>query len=87
MLLMRGHITSESSVGIGICVTVFRVLRRTESGIYRYKININVEILKGKVNRNVGNSSEDGVYKLIVVWRVEVGIFWKVWHLIGTFLF
>ena len=39
------------------------------------------------ISRNVSNSSEDGVCKLIVVWRVEVGIFWKVWHLIGTFCF
>jgi hypothetical protein len=66
---------------------VFTVLRKTESEICRYKININVEILKGKVSINVGNSSEDGVCVFLVVWCIEAGIFWKVWHLIGTFCF
>jgi len=84
---MRVYITGENSLGIGICITVFTVLRRTESGIYRYKININVEILKGKVSINMGNSPEDGVYKFIVIWCIEGGIFWKVWYLSWTSLF
>ena len=50
-------------------------------------MNINVEILKDNVSINVGNSSEDGVYKFIVVWRIEVRFFWKVWRSSGTFLF
>ena len=44
-------------------------------------------MLKGKVSRNVGNSSEDGVYNFIVVWLIEVGNFWKVWCSSGTFSF
>jgi hypothetical protein len=44
-------------------------------------------MLKGKVSINVGNSSEDGVYKFIVVWCIEGGNFCKVWCLSGTFWF
>jgi hypothetical protein len=44
-------------------------------------------MLEGKVSRNVGNSSEDGVYKFIVVWCIEGGNFCKVWRLSGTFWF
>jgi hypothetical protein len=47
--------------------TVFIFLRKTGSEICRYKINSNVEMLKGKVSINVGNSSEDGVYNFLVV--------------------
>ena len=49
-------------------------------------MDINVEMLKCKVSRNMGNSSEDGEYKLVVVWCIEGGILCKVWRLIWTFL-
>jgi len=67
--------------------TVLIFLRKTESVIYRYKINNNVELLKSKVSRNVGNSSEDSVFNFILVWLIEVGNFWKIWRSSGTFSF
>ena len=68
--------------------TVFLFLRKTGSEIYRCKINSSVEMFKGKVGRNMNNSSEDGVCKFIVVWRIEGGNnCWKVWRSSGTFLF
>jgi hypothetical protein len=59
------------------CVYIFR---KTGSAIYRYKINSNVEMLKDEVNINVGNSSEDDVYKFIVGWLIDGGNLWKVWR-------
>ena len=34
-------------------------------------------MLKGKISRSIGDSSEDGLYKFIVVLPVECGIFSK----------
>jgi hypothetical protein len=66
---------------------VFVLLKKSGSAIYRYKINSNVEMLKGEVNINVCNSSEDDVYKFIVGWLIEGGNLWKVWRLVGRFCF
>jgi hypothetical protein len=44
-------------------------------------------MLKGNISRSVGNPSEDGLYKFILVSRIEDGIFSKIWRLSGTFLY
>jgi hypothetical protein len=44
-------------------------------------------MLKGKFSRSVENSSEDGLYKFIVVLRISECNFSRLWRLSGTFLF
>jgi len=44
-------------------------------------------MFKGKISWKVGNSSEDGLYKFIVVLHNEGGNFLKMEHLSKTFLF
>jgi hypothetical protein len=44
-------------------------------------------MLKGKISRRVGNSSEDSLYKFIVVSHNEGGNFLKIEHLSKTSLF
>jgi hypothetical protein len=63
------------------------VFKKTGSGIYQYKINNKVRILKGEISISVDNPSEDGLYMFIVVSRIEGGVYWKMWPLSGTFLF
>jgi hypothetical protein len=51
--------------------------KKTGSRICQGKINNNVKMLKGKISRSVGNSSEDSLCKFIAVLPIECGNFLK----------
>ena len=71
-VVMWVHITwEEQPWKLNFCNYVYG-FKKTGSRIYQYKINNNVKMLNGKINRSVGNtSSEDGLFKFTVVSHIE----------------